>query len=238
MIVDILVGAVLLVSAVIALFRGFIREILTILGVLGGTFCAYAFGDNAAALISDLLKVDPENPQRLFGVLPYDLLALALGYGLVFIIVVGLLSLLSHFLAESVKNIGLGAIDRSLGAVFGLVRGAVLLGLLYLPVHMLVEKETKDKWFEGSRTYIYLEKTAIYMSGFVPSSAFEEVEAKAKASSDGLGDVLGAREKLQQIDVLKQEDLEEFKAKTKGYDEEFRQRMDELFEDQSGSYNE
>ena len=44
MILDILVTAVLLVSAIIAFFRGLILEVLTILGVVGGLAAAYFGG--------------------------------------------------------------------------------------------------------------------------------------------------------------------------------------------------
>jgi len=43
-------------------------------------------------------------------------------------------------LAEGAKSMGLGAVDRTFGVIFGLVRGVVLLSLLYLPVYLLVEK--------------------------------------------------------------------------------------------------
>ena len=57
MIVDILVLAVLLISALIAFLRGFIREVLTITGVVGGLAAAYFGGPLLAPLMRGWLGV-------------------------------------------------------------------------------------------------------------------------------------------------------------------------------------
>jgi len=124
MVIDIIVLVILLISAGIAFMRGFIREVLTIAGVIGGLAAAY-FG---APILKPHMRgwfgvEEGVVPERLFGILPYDVLADALSYGLIFIIVVTVLSFVSHSLAEWARRTGLGAIDRSLGFLFGLIRG-------------------------------------------------------------------------------------------------------------------
>ncbi len=239
MIFDIVVLIILLISAGIAFMRGFIREVLTIAGVLGGLAAAY-FG--APFLIPYMRGwmgvVEGEEPARLFEVLPYDVLADVLSYGAIFITVVIVLSILSHTLAEAARSIGLGAVDRTLGFIFGLVRGILLLGLLYLPVHLFFDKSTKDSWFKDSKTHFYLEKTSEAMASLLPEDAAEDAEEAMKKA----GEANGMREKLQSVDLLnggKVEDLkEEEAAKPSGYQEEFREQMDELFEEKSGELNE
>ncbi len=242
MIIDIIVGAVLLVSAVIAFLRGFIREVLTIAGVVGGLAAAYSFGSYLSPYIYGWLGAAPEGeeePQKLFDIIPYDMLADGLAYGAIFIIVMIVLSVVSHFLAETVKSLGMGAIDRSLGVVFGLVRGVLFLGLLYLPLHMLVETETKERWFENSNTHVYLEKTAQGISKFLPKDTLKNIEEDAGQ----IGETLSTRQKLEDMKLLQKKaqegDLtEEEQKKLQGYDDEFRQNMDRLFEQKSNTYNE
>lgn len=242
MIVDILVGAVLLVSAIIAFLRGLIREVLTIAGVVGGLAAAYAFGSKLSPTVLGWLggPGTEEKPNKLFDIVPYSILAEAIAYGAIFILVLIIISVISHFLAESVKSLGLGAIDRTLGVFFGLVRGILLLGLLYLPLHMLVEAETKARWFEGSRSYVYLEKTSGFLSGFLPSETVDYVEEDVGIVERALD----TRKKLEEMQVLrsKAEDgtlNEEEKKKLQGYDDEFRNDMDRLFEEKTGrTYNE
>lgn len=238
MIVDILVLVVLLISALIAFLRGCIREVLTIMGVVGGLVAAYFGGPLLVPHMRGWFGVrEGEEPGRLFDVVPYDIVADALSYGTIFIAVVVVLSIASHFLAEGARNLGLGAVDRTLGFIFGLVRGVFLLGFLYLPVHFFIDQDTKDAWFSGSRTHFYLEKTAMTLAEFIPSSAVEE-------AGKGIDEVSGTRKKLEDINLLKKggnsdkndtdqpvgTDSGSEGAAKQGYTEEFRQQMDELFQ--------
>lgn len=258
MILDIFVGAILLISAVISFIRGLIREILTIFGVVGGLLSAYFFGDNVSNLVEGWLRPEESNfeiagetEEKLLGFIPYDFASDIIAYGAVFIIVVGILSVVSHFSAESLKKIGLGALDRTLGVIFGLLRGVLFLGLLYLPFHMLFDKETKDSWsfFENSRTYFYLEKTSEIIASFLPGTEGTDQEEPVEQEET---DEFGTRKILQDLKVLKEEsdagfapfgagapadgdlnfDPEAEKTNAKpGYDDDFRNTMDKLFEE-------
>lgn len=237
MIVDILVGAVLLVSAIIAFLRGFIREVLTIAGVVGGMAAAYAFGSKLSPTVLGWLggAGTEDEPNKLFDIVPYGIVADAIAYGAIFIIVMIAISVASHFLAESVKSLGLGAIDRTLGVFFGLVRGILFLGLLYLPLHMLVEDETKERWFAGSNTHIYLEKTSGLIRGFLPSDTLKDIEEDAEQ----IEDAFSTRQKLEDMQLLRKKAeegtlSEEDQKKLQGYDDEFRDNMDRLFEEKTG----
>ncbi len=232
MIIDILVIVILLISAMIAFLRGAIREVLTITGVVGGLAAAFYIGPKIAPLFKGWLGVvEGTEPEKLFGILPYDLLGMILAYGAVFITVVIILSILSHFLAETIRNLGLGAVDRTLGFIFGLIRGIILLGLLYLPVHIFAASDSKDEWFAGSKTHLYLEKTAAELEKFIPESAKDDM----KESVQQIEKNNETRKKLEDIDLLKRDDRPaddkvQDVPETKGYSEEFRDDVDRLFE--------
>ncbi|GJL85486.1 MAG: colicin V biosynthesis protein [Micavibrio sp.] len=231
MVVDILALVVMLISAVISFLRGFIREILTILGTVGALAAAYFGGPHFTPIVHGWLGVLPdEQPKKLFGMLPYDLLGTILAYGGIFIVVIIVLSIISHILAETAKSLGLGAVDRTLGVIFGFARGLVLLGLLYLPVHLMVAPETKQEWFEGSKTHFYIEKTAGLMSQFLPESTVDDIEEKVE---DGAA---STREKLENMNILQKEGAQQIEGEKKnapGYTEEFRDNMDRLFEEKT-----
>ena len=243
MVIDIIVLIILLISAGIAFMRGFIREVLTIAGVVGGLAAAY-FG---APMLKPQMRgwfgvEEGVVPERLFGILPYDVLADALSYGLIFIVVVTVLSFISHSLAEWARRTGLGAIDRSMGFLFGLVRGILLLGLLYLPVHLFVEQDAKESWFKDTKSHFYLEKVAAGMASYLPEDAKEQAE-------EGLAEgekIMDAREKLQEIELLKKDEDGNFvppeevpeDVPNSGYNEEFRDNMDQLIDETSRQLNE
>ncbi|NCC21387.1 MAG: CvpA family protein [Alphaproteobacteria bacterium] len=233
MIIDLVVIAALLVSALVAFLRGFIREVLTIIGVVGGFFAAVFGGPLLAKVVANWLAPDNEGEsEKLFGAIPYDMAADAIAYSLIFIVVVIVLSVASHFIAKTASEIGLGPIDRTLGVIFGLLRGIILLGLLYMPVHLLVADETKKEWFEGSHTMFYLEWTAEALASFLP----EDFDAR-KTGEDAVGET---REKLEKLDLLGKDSDEAEKTQDSpeggesvGYEEDQRQKLDRLIEDEN-----
>src|SRR5688572_4012748 len=116
MIIDIVVGVVVVLSALISFMRGFIREVLTIAGVVGGLIAAYFGGPSLSPLFRDWLGVSADGePAKLFDIVPMGLVADVTAYGAVFIIVVIILSVVSHFMAGAARAMGLGPVDRTLG---------------------------------------------------------------------------------------------------------------------------
>ncbi|MCB9987807.1 MAG: CvpA family protein [Rhodospirillales bacterium] len=238
MIFDIIVLAVLLISSIIAFLRGFIREILTILGVGGGIVASLALGPVLSPVVRGWFGVgtEGEEPERLMGVIPYNIVADVIAYGGVFVIVVIILSIISHFLASGAKAAGLGAIDRTLGVVFGVVRGIFLLALMYLPIYMTVEADTRDNWFGDSKTRFYIEATSGWMSKVLPESLSSDIEEQMDQNGEGV--IKATREKLQDIDVLRKQDKADETTvppstdeADPGYDKEERSKMNRLFEE-------
>lgn len=179
MIIDVLVVAVLLISLLISFFRGFIREILTIFGLFGAALAALIFSPIVEPMIAGFfVSAEGEEVEKFMGFLPYPLFAKLLSYGGIFLIFMVVLSLLSHFLSDAAEKVGLGSLDRSLGALFGLVRGILLIGLLYLPFHYILDDNQKESWLGKAMTYPYLEWTAKTIGGFIPSDTDEAVDEK------------------------------------------------------------
>ncbi len=229
MIIDIFVGVVAVLSAIISFFRGFIREVLTIAGVAGGIFAAIAFGPALAPTLRGWLGAgeEAEEPAKLFDLIPMSLIADIAAYGAVFIVVVIVISVISHFTAGAAKAVGLGPIDRTLGVIFGVVRALILLALLYLPFHLLMEQPTKDEYFGDSRSFFIIEKTSAFIASFLPDS--EEVEETAQDK---------IRDKLKEQDLLKSDEddkprKELLELKSEGYQEKQRDSLDALIEGSS-----
>ncbi len=242
--VDIFVAIVVFVSALIAFLRGFIREVLTILSIVGSSVASFIGGPLLVPVMRGWLGVveGEEDPEKLMGIVPYPFLADALAYGVIFILVMIILSVVSHFLAEFVKNIGLGALDRTLGVVFGLGRAVIVLGLIYLPFFYLAGDSNKKEWFANSRTHVYLEASSGWISGFLPKGTEEAVEDGAE-TADKAFDV---HKKFEELGVLDRKDAETGDEavpapKDDGYDHNFREQMDSLIEknvDTTPEYNE
>ena len=238
MIVDVFVIAVILISIVIAFLRGFVREVLTILGIVGGMAAAYVGGPLLVPYMSGWFGLTEENSSdKFFDILPYPILVDSLSYGVIFIVFVIILSIISHFLASFVKNLGLGILDRTLGVVFGFVRGVFVLGLMYLLPYYLASNEQKEKWFKSSKSYIYLEISSSWIDRLIPKTMADNMQD----GMETVKDVSDTRKKLEEMDLLKRGSDNKSSPNKNGYSPEFRKDMDKLFEynnDKSPSYNE
>lgn len=251
MILDLIVLVILVISAGIAFFRGFIREVLTIIGVVGGAAAAAFGGPLLSPVIANLLGVNADDPadsgNKLFGVLPKELAADVIAYGSIFILVVLILSLISHMISKSVQAVGLGAIDRSLGVLFGVLRAVLLIGILYLPVYLLTSEADRNEWFAGSKTKFYVEATAETISKALPESDTANLQRDIERKKGSMAKQ--AREKLEEMDVLKvlknpdnagnaentdekEQDGSSASSEKTGYEEDQTRAFDEFIEQQ------
>ena len=230
MIIDIVVAAVVIISAIISFFRGFIREVLTIAGVVAGFFAAIFFGPKLSPVFDKWLDVDLEAEEidKLFGIVPMNIVSDVLAYAAIFIFVVIIVSVISHFTSGAAKAMGLGPIDRTLGVVFGIIRSVLLLSLLYLPFHLLMEPDTKQEYFSDSKTHYYIEKTSVMLAKFLPSS--DEIEDGLEEKETNIKDKLMENDFLKDKDKDKKSEEPKKESKETGYEEEARNNLEDLFE--------
>jgi membrane protein required for colicin V production len=109
---DYLVLFVLICSIVISTLRGLVKEILSLLGWVAAFVLANAYSEDLATWLPDMI---PGNVTRLI----VAFIALFIGVRL-------LMLLLTMAMEEFVKASGLTLADRSLGSLFGLARGLVI----------------------------------------------------------------------------------------------------------------
>ncbi|WP_424810814.1 CvpA family protein [Roseococcus sp. YIM B11640] len=126
---------VMVVSAILSFLRGFVREFLGVAAWIGAAFAAFALREPLAAMMEG--TVEP------------DWLADGVAVGVVFLVVLVVLKLVIHALAGRVQSSPLGGVDRSLGAIFGLVRGAFIAALAYVLAGLVVP--AVERWPEAVR---------------------------------------------------------------------------------------
>jgi len=193
LILDIVVVVIVLISSIVAFLRGLVREVLTIFGLGGATMAALTIAPEFTDGIQDWLTegIEDADKSRMWGVIPYDIAASVFSYAGVFVITLVVLSLISHWIAKSVHAVGLGPVDRSLGVFFGIGRGLLLIGLLYLPFYMLMDDKEKEDWFAESQTYSYVEYLSDTIVGFMPETWKRSQNDTTEEESDPLKDLTG-----------------------------------------------
>lgn len=233
LILDCVVLVILLISCVVAFLRGFVREVLTILGLGGAAVTALTAGPMLAPGLEEWLTggLPEDEVGKLWGFVPYDIAAAVFAYAGLFVVTLILMSLVSHWIAKSVHAIGLGPVDRSLGVVFGIIRAFVLIGLLYMPFHLLMDEKDKEEWFESSAAYSYVVYSTEVMMKIMPESfQAKDEENKEEEKLDPLGDLTGEEQKDKKPDVGTDEDAAE--GAGAGYEALQRRAIDELIKNQ------
>lgn len=158
---DIGILAVLLLSGLLALLRGFVHEILSFAAWVGAALVAlYAFP-----------YVQPYARQ----VVAVQVIADVGAGAVVFLISLIILSMLARALGHRVQDSGLSALDRTLGLAFGLVRGAVLVCLAWLFFAWLVPEDDHPTWVKEAKALPLVKQGATMLRDLVPASFLESI---------------------------------------------------------------
>ena len=155
--VDIGVGAVIGISALIAFGRGFVRELLAVAGWVGAIF----------ATIYGLPYLKPYVRE----IISIGLIADFVAGVVIFVVSLMLFSLLTGFIAKRVQASALNILDRSLGLLFGVLRGAVLVCLAYVVVEWMMPPKEQPAWLRSARTMPLVEVGAALLKSLVPDDA-------------------------------------------------------------------
>ena len=126
---------VLVLSLALGAWRGLVYEVLSVLGWIAAFVLAQWLATDAAALL----------PLGRAG----EGLRYAAGFVLVFVVAAFLAGLLAWLVKKAVERVGLRPVDRTLGAAFGLVRGAVLLLAAAVVVNMTPLQD--GQWWTESK---------------------------------------------------------------------------------------
>lgn len=106
------------ISVVISVMRGAVREVLS----LGSWILAFWLGSTYTPQLAPVLPSD----------IPTDALRLLAAFLIIFLGTLLLMALVSIAVSELIKMLGLGTVDRMLGAVFGVARALVVILVVVL----------------------------------------------------------------------------------------------------------
>jgi len=155
--VDLCFMAILVISGLLAYLRGFVREVLSVVSWVGATF-ATLYGYRYA---------EPYARQMIDNRMVADIVTGVL----LFAVTLTLLTVAAHFASRRVRDSAAGGFDRSMGFVFGLVRGMVLVSLLYLSATWFWGRGDLPKSVHEARTYPLIEGGTELLLSLIPDNA-------------------------------------------------------------------
>ena len=154
--VDLAVLALLLVSGLIGVLRGMVREVLGVAAWVAAAFIASPYG--LFPFVAPWVRKQFSDPG----------IGDAVAFGGVFLIVLILLSLVVRYLSNAVRGSALGGLDRTLGLVFGLGRGAALLVVAYILAGFALASEQWPTPVLAARSLPLVHRGAEWLAGQLP----------------------------------------------------------------------
>jgi len=168
---DILLIVVMLISGLLAMVRGFMREVLSITAwVLAAGATLYAYP-----------KLLPLAKQYFNN----DIVATAAVVGGVFLITLLIVSVLTIRISDMVLDSRVGALDRTLGFLFGLARGLVIVVVAYTFFDWLVPDRSKPDWVMRAKSKVVLSSSGDWLKAQLPENAESTILNKLKSKKPG-----------------------------------------------------
>ena len=203
-IVDFATIIVLVISGVLATLRGMTREVMGLAGWPISIVAARLTAPYLEPLLTDAIRVEG--------------ISSALAWGIPFIVVVVLWFAFASVVSPGLSKAGLGGLDRWLGFLFGLIRGFVIVLVIYVGAVIAAEGEDRLPGLVTDAQIVpALRESAHLMSGVLPPDMGDRIV-------DNLPDAAPATEELQEAGEAVGEAVED--SEVKGLD---------LLDDESGS---
>lgn len=155
--VDIVILVILSLSTLIGVFRGFIREVLSLASWIVALYVAWLFAAQGAVHLESYIG--------------QPALRIAAAFAGIFVIMLIAASILSYLLYRLLYISGISGMDRSLGAVFGIARGVVLVAAVILAAVYM--DFAAQPWWQGSKLVVYFTPVTDFLLSLMPPDAVE-----------------------------------------------------------------
>ncbi|MFT4714850.1 MAG: membrane protein required for colicin V production [Paracoccaceae bacterium] len=164
--VDAGVAGIILISAVLAFSRGFVREVLSIAGWIVAAMVAFVFAPQAEPLVKEI----PIAGDFLADSCELSILA---AFFAVFAIALIVVSIFTPLFSSLVQKSALGGFDQGLGFLFGVLRGTVLVAVAFVLYDRIVPAGQGIEMIDNSRTAAIFEQSKDVIEKQIPTQAPE-----------------------------------------------------------------
>src|SRR6202162_2405629 len=163
---DIILLLVMLISGLLAMIRGFMREILSI----------GAWGIAALVTLYSYSRVLPIAKQYVAS----DMVAAGVSIGAVFLITLLVVSIITVRISDMVLDSRVGALDRTLGFLFGLGRGLIIVVIAFQFFTWLVPDRSQPDWVKSAKSRVVLAGTGQWLMSMLPDDPESTILNKLK----------------------------------------------------------
>jgi membrane protein required for colicin V production len=158
MYLDIFLIVVMLISGLLAMVRGFMREVLSIVAWVAA----------AGAAFYATPKLLPYATQYFGGWNEWVVKGIVVGG--VFLATLIIVSIFTVRLSDKILDSRIGALDRSLGFLFGLARGLIIVVVAFVFFNWLVPQKSQPEAIKNARSRVVLQGTGDWLESLLPEN--------------------------------------------------------------------
>ncbi|HFB2047757.1 MAG TPA: hypothetical protein TECP_00097 [Hyphomicrobiaceae bacterium MAG_BT-2024] len=156
---DIALLAITSISGLLAMYRGFTREVLSIVSWISAACAVFYLIFFQNSLINDFSLIIGTKPQ----------LAQIILSSLLFVVVLLIVHMITARISEAILDGPMGIFDRMLGLIFGVARGFLLVVIPYMFWYGIISPQNieRDIWVKNSFAKPYIESAASTLNSFI-----------------------------------------------------------------------
>lgn len=145
---DIIFLVIIALSSIMGVFRGLIREALSLVTWVGAIVVGSLLYDPMASLLT--------------GVIDNTSLRNLSAFAILFVLTILVGTIIGNLLQKLIQAAGLGGVDRILGCIFGVLRGLIIISLVLL---LTLSFDFTASWYDGSFLVPYLMVVVDFLKG-------------------------------------------------------------------------
>ena len=183
---DVILLVVMLISGLLAMIRGFMREVLSIAAwIIAALVTLYAY-PRVLPLASEYFSS--------------KLVATGIAVAGVFLLTLMVVTLITVRISDLVLDSRIGALDRTLGFLFGLGRGLIIVVVAFLFFAWLVPDRSQPDWVRGAKSRVVLQSTGNWLESLLPEDPEKTILQKFKRQKPGEQDQPSGSNQPSEID--------------------------------------
>ena len=157
--VDFILLGIIAISALLSLWRGFVKEALSLASWIVALWVGMLFfGD-----LADLMRNWIDTPS----------IRNVVAFVMLFVGTVLVGGLVNYLAGQLVAKTGLTATDRALGMVFGITRGVVIVAVLVMLAGLT--NLPQDPWWQESLLLAHFQDMALWLRSFLPADIADRI---------------------------------------------------------------
>lgn len=168
---DGIVLGVALFSAVLAMVRGFSREVLSVVAWVGSAYAAY--------------KLYPYGVPYAKNFIHEDKFAIIASAAIIFLIALIVISFITMRIADMIIDSRIGALDRTLGFIFGAARGILIIVVAVQFFNEWVPKEKHPAWIANAKSKPFLDNLGEKLKAALPEDIAALLRKKIEEKMNG-----------------------------------------------------